>query len=188
MTKPRPISFSGNISPAQTQQLIEWLAEHTYSETRDLIALDPPDGFGLDISIPTISRFYKANQGEINELRQKKLASHAGEQWHYACHRDDLYRSNIDKGSTLCLQERLYELLLRPVETVDDLKKLVYICKEMKSLDIPLDPQEAQKDELLKKLLGHPVDQLLASRKAARKAAQGSAAVETHAPPADGPE
>ena len=53
MTKPRLDSFAEKISPAQKQQLIEWLADHTYSEVCDLIATEPPDGFGLQTSVST---------------------------------------------------------------------------------------------------------------------------------------
>src|SRR5688500_5662663 len=139
MTKPRLDSFAQKISPAQSQQLIEWLADHTYSEVREFIAAEPPDGFGIEISLATISRFYKAHLNEIRPLRQERLSLRAAEQQLYSEAHDSFYRSNLNKGYTLSLQERLYEFLSRPIETVDDLKKLVFICKEVKKLEIPLD-------------------------------------------------
>jgi|SRR5687768_11161627 len=158
MTKQRLDSFAEKISPAQTQQLIEWLAEHTYSEICDLVATEPPDGFGLQVSISTICRFHKAHFAAVRRIRQDNLSSRAAEQQLYSdCH-DELYRENLNKGTTLSLQERLYEMLSRPVETVDDLKKLVYVCKEVKNLEIPLDPKQETEKKLLKFLRGSPVD------------------------------
>src|SRR4029078_2199359 len=45
MTKPRSDSFAEKISPDQRLQLIDWLSDHSYSETCELIAAPPPDGF-----------------------------------------------------------------------------------------------------------------------------------------------
>jgi hypothetical protein len=161
MTKPHPDSFAQKISPAQQQQLIEWLAEHTYSEICVLIAAEPPDGFGLQVSIPTVCRFHKAHYAAVTKIRQDKLSLRAAEQQLYSEGHDDTYRANLDKGTTLSLQERLYEMLTRPVETIDDLKKLVYICKQVKELEIPLDVEEMLKDKALKEFRGHPFDRLV---------------------------
>src|SRR5688572_12893912 len=161
MTKPRLDSFAEKISPAQTQQLIEWLAEHTYSEICDLVATEPPDSFGLQVSISTICRFHKAHFAEVTDVRQEKLNSRAAEQQLYSAGHNDFYRSNRNKGTTLSLQERLYEMLTRPVETIDDLKKLVYVCKEVKNLEIPLDPSEEVEKKLLKELRGSPIDRYI---------------------------
>ena len=157
MTKPRLDSFAEKISAAQTQQLIEWLAEHTYSEICDLVATEPPDGFGLQVSISTICRFHKAHFARVIELRQERLGNRAAEQSLYSDSHDEFYRENLNKGTTLSLQERLYEMLSRPVETIDDLKKLVYVCKEVKNLEIPLDPKEEVEKKLLKELRGSPI-------------------------------
>jgi hypothetical protein len=142
MTKPHSDSFAEKISPDQKKRLIEWLSEHSYSETAQLVAADPPEGFGLQISNSTLCRFHKANYEAIAELRQEKLNLRAAEQQLYSEGHNDLYRSNLNKGTTLCLQERLYEFLTRPVESIDDLKKLVYICRQVKDLRIPLDPKQ----------------------------------------------
>jgi hypothetical protein len=45
MNKPDPQSFAEKISPEQHEQLIDWLADHTYSEVRDLVASPPPGTF-----------------------------------------------------------------------------------------------------------------------------------------------
>ena len=161
MTKPRLDSFAEKISPAQKQQLIEWLADHTYSEVCDLIATEPPDGFGLQTSVSTVCRFHKANYPAVTRVRQDRLNSRAAEQQLYSEGHEDLYRSNLDKGTTLCLQERLYELLTRPVESVDDLKKLAFICKQVKELELPLDMEEFKKDQALKHFRGHPFDRMI---------------------------
>lgn len=107
MTKQRLDSFAEKISPDQTQQLIGWLAEHTYSEARELIAAEPPDGFGFEVSISTICRFHKAHYAAVTAIRQEKLNSRAAEQEHYSDSLNDFYRSNLNKGTTLSLQERL---------------------------------------------------------------------------------
>ena len=178
MTKPRLDSFAEKISPAQSQQLIEWLAEHTYSEVCDLVATEPPDGFGLQVSISTICRFHKTHFAAVRKIRQDNLSSRAAEQQLYSeCH-DELYREHLNKGTTLALQERVYEMLTRPVETIDDLKKLVYVCKEVKNLEIPLDPKEETQKKLLKYLRGSPIDAyipgILAHAERMREAAKSS--------------
>lgn len=52
-------------------------------------------------------------------------------------------------------------MLTRPVENIDDLKKLVYICKEVKNLEIPLDPKEELEKQLVKELSGRPLDRFI---------------------------
>ena len=166
MSKPNPNSLSEKISPEQKQQLIVWLADHTYGETQELCAVPPPEGLGMEIGLGTLCRFYKANFHAIDKLRHQNLGDRASEQVHYAEALDDLHRQNLADGSTLLLQERLYELLSRPVETVDDLKKLVYISRAMKELDIQLDPTLARKDRMFKKLMPHPLGDLIGVLKA----------------------
>jgi hypothetical protein len=161
MNKPDPQSFAEKISPEQHQQLIEWLADHTYAEVRDLVASPTPDGFGIEVSVATICRFYKANFNKITRIRQEKLSDRGAEQRLYSDSHNEHYRQNLTHGATLSLQERFYELLSRPVETIDDLKKLVYICKQINDLKIPLDPDKAIKDNILRDLAGHPLDRLL---------------------------
>ena len=161
MNKPDTKSFAEKISPEQHQQLIEWLAEHTHSEVRDLVAEPPPDGFGIDVSIATICRYYKANLSRITSVRQEKLGDRGADQRHYADTLNDSYRENLAHGATLSLQERFYELLSRPVENVDQLKKLVFICRQIQELKIELDPDKALKDRMLKELAGHPLDRLI---------------------------
>jgi hypothetical protein len=161
MNKPDPQSFAEKISPEQRQQLIEWLADHTYAEACDFVAAPPPDGFGIQVSIATICRFYKANYHSIATVRQEKLNDRGAEQRLYADGHNEYYRENLTHGATLSLQERFYELLSRPVENVDQMKKLVYICKQIQELKIPLDPEKVTKDEVLRDLVGHPLDRLL---------------------------
>jgi hypothetical protein len=162
MNKPRPDSFAEKISPAQKEQLIDWLADHTYSEVCALIAAEPPDGFGLQVSIATVCRFHKVHFDAVTKIRHEKLSLRAYEQQFYSEDHDEFYRENLDKGTTLNLQERLYEMLSRPVETIDELKKLVYICKQVKELEIPLDVEQMRKDKALKEYTGHPFDHLVA--------------------------
>jgi hypothetical protein len=185
MTKPRLDSFAEKISPAQTQQLIEWLAEHTYSEVCDLVATEPPDGFGLQVSISTVCRFHKAHFAKVIERRQEKLGNRAAEQSLFSESHDEFYRENLNKGTTLSLQERLYEMLTRPVETIDDLKKLVYVCKEVKNLEIPLDPGEEVERKLVKELSGSPLDRFIPGIQARVKAmreAEAAKSAETRDP------
>lgn len=190
MTKPRPDSFAEKISPAQTQQLIEWLAEHTYSEICDLVAVEPPEGFGLQVSISTICRFHKAHFADVTQIRQDKLSRRSAEQQLYSDGHDEFYRANLNKGTTLSIQERLYEMLTRPVETIDDLKKLVYVCKEVKNLKIPLDPQAEIEKQLLKELRGSPIDRyiprIVAQAERMREAAQSNGTSENRDPSSAG--
>jgi hypothetical protein len=161
MKKPDPQSFLEKISPAQREQLIDWLADHTYSEACDLVAAPPPDGFGLQVSVPTMCRFYKTHYGDIACLRQDKLNLRGAEQRLYCDAHNESYRENLTHGATLSLQERFYELLSRPVESIDQLKKLVYICRQIQDLRIGQKPPRF--DEILKGLASLPLDHVLAN-------------------------
>jgi len=161
MNKPDPHSFAEKISPEQQMQLIDWLADHSYPEVVDLVAAPPPEGFGLEVSTSTICRFYKMNYDRIAEVRQHKLSGRGAEQCHFADTLDQGYRENLVHGASISLLERYYELLSRPVENIDQLKKLVYISKQLKELEIPLDPEEETKNRALKFLRGHPLDHYL---------------------------
>jgi hypothetical protein len=161
MNKPDPNSFAEKISALQRDQLIDWLADHSYPEVVELVAVPPPEGFGLEVSTSTICRFYKANFNRIAQVRQDKLSGRGADQRHYGDTLDQFYRQNLTHGAEISLLERYYELLSQPVENVDQLKKLVYISRQIKELEIPLDPEEVQKNEALKLLLGHPFDRYM---------------------------
>ena len=77
--KSTPGTFAGKISPEQRYQLFEWLADHTYDEVVELVAVEPPDGFGIKVGKTTICRFYKAHFNEIDKLRQSHLEERAVE-------------------------------------------------------------------------------------------------------------
>lgn len=151
MNKPYPHTLAGKISPDQKQELISWLTDHSYSEVQALIAAPPPEGFGLEVSIPTISRFYKANFGVIDEQRRELIGNRSAEQTHYAEALDEYHRQGLEDGITLLLQERFFELLCRPVENVDELKKLAHVGRIMKQLNIEIDPGIASTTRLLRK-------------------------------------
>jgi hypothetical protein len=161
MNKPDSNSFAEKISASQRDQLIDWLTDHSYPEVVELVAAPPPEGFGLEVSTSTICRFYKANFNRIAERRQDKLSGRGAEQRHYADTLDGFYRQNLTHGAEVSLLERYYELLSRPVDNIDQLKKLVYVAKQIKDLEIPLDPEEEQKNLALKLLRGHPLDRYI---------------------------
>jgi hypothetical protein len=82
-------------------------------------------------------------------------------QRHNADTLDTFYRENLAHGADISLLEHYYELLSRPVESIDQLKKLVYISGKIKELEIPLDPEEELKNKALKTLRGHPFDRYM---------------------------
>jgi hypothetical protein len=125
-------TFAGKISASQHFQLKEWLADHTYDEVIDLVAIQPPEGFGIKVGKTTLSRYYKAHFEEIDRLRQEHIESRACDMLRRDGHD---YRAVLRDAHTQLLLERLWELLSRPVESVDDLKKLTIIAEKMKSLD-----------------------------------------------------
>jgi len=161
MNKPDPNSFAGKISGEQSDQLLDWLADHSYPEVVELVAAPPPEGFGLEVSTSTLCRFYKAHFNKIAEIRQEKFTNRAMAQRHNADTLDTFYRENLAHGADISLLEHYYELLSRPVESIDQLKKLVYISGKIKELEIPLDPEEELKNKALKTLRGHPFDRYM---------------------------
>ena len=152
MKKQRSDSFSEKISPEQTAQLIDWLSDHSYSETCDLVAAPPPDGFGFETSRAVLCRFYKAHFEEIEKRRQEKFTNRALDQL-YQEFRQPYFREVLAESADLFLQERYYEALTRPLESIDDLKKLVGIAAKIKELNLELTPYSnpQTKEQLLAK-------------------------------------
>jgi hypothetical protein len=146
MLKPRSDSFAEKISPEQRSQLIDWLSDHSYAETCDLIAAPPPDGFGLTVSQATLSRFYKCNFEEIEKYRQDKITDRAIDHLDHD-RREPGYRYVLADSSDLYLQERYHEALARPLESIDDLKKLVFIAARLKELNIEFAPLARARQE-----------------------------------------
>lgn len=137
--KPVGGTFAEKISPEQRSTLFEWLADHTYDEVVDLVAAEPPAGFGIKVGKSTICRFYKANFREIDAIRQAHVESRALLMVDGSHDRD--YRYVLRHSTAQLLLERLWELLSRPVESADELKKLVAVAAKMKSLDLDKDDE-----------------------------------------------
>ena len=68
MTKPRLDSFAEKISPAQSQQLIEWLAEHTYFEVCDLVAAEPPTALACRSAFQQFAGFIKRTSPPLEKF------------------------------------------------------------------------------------------------------------------------
>ncbi len=151
MTKPRPNSFAEKISPDQGAQLIDWLSDHSYAETCELIAAPPPDGFGFQISQATLSRFYKTNYEEIEKCRQDGLNNRALNHLNHEEREPDYHCVQAD-SSDLYLQECYHETLTRPLESIDELKKLVFIAARMKELNIEFAPLARARQENLEQV------------------------------------
>ena len=140
-----PGTFAQRISPEQRSILFEWLADHTYDEVVELVAAEPPEGFGIKVGKSTLCRFHKANFYEIDKLRQTHLENRAAESLHRAD--GEIYREVVRDAYTQLLLERLWELLSRPVQSADELKKLTVIAEKMKSLDRDKEYREQMKAE-----------------------------------------
>lgn len=70
---------------------------------------------------------------EIDKLRQRHLEERAVESIDRQDGHD--YRAVVRDAYTQLLLERLWELLSRPVQSADELKKLTVIAEKMKNLD-----------------------------------------------------
>lgn len=150
-------TFAQKISSEQRTQLFHWLADHTYEEVIELVAAEPPDGFGMKVAKSTVCRFYKAHFHEIDRIRQDHIEERGAEQLHRQDGHD--YRSILRDSYTQLLLERLWELLSRPVQSADELKKLTVIAEKMKSLDRDRDMIEEERAEKRK----GEVDQILSA-------------------------
>jgi hypothetical protein len=131
--KQPPGVFAEKISPEQRSQLFEWLGDHTYDEVVELVAAEPPAGFGIKVGKTTLCRFHKAHFDQIDRIRQHHIEGRAVEMLHKPYDHD--YRAVLRDSYTQLLLERLWELLSRPVQSADELKKLTVIAEKMKSLD-----------------------------------------------------
>jgi hypothetical protein len=130
--KPHPESLEEKISDEQRSRLFEWLAEHSYSEVQDLVAAEPPTGFGFTVGKTTLCRFYKTHFTEIDTIRQLRIDGRA-----YAMSQMNAggdYVELLHDSSRQLLLERYFEMLSRPVESIDELKKLVAIGEKVKDL------------------------------------------------------
>src|SRR5689334_9268240 len=110
MQKPRSDSLAEKISPEQKAKLIDWLSDHGYSETCELVAAPLPDGFGFETSSAWLCRFYKVHFSQIETRRQEKLCNRAIDQLDYE-DREPHYREVLADSAHLFLQERFYESL-----------------------------------------------------------------------------
>lgn len=140
MQKPRSDSFSEKISPDQRLQLFDWLSDHSYSETAELVSAPAPEGFGMEVSRSTLSRFYKTHFPEIEKLRHDKFSSRAVHQINQN-KSDPSYRALLEKSADLFLQDRYFEALTHPVESIDDLKKLVVVARKIRDLRLRIEPE-----------------------------------------------
>lgn len=152
-------NFAGNISPEQRAQLIQWLAEHTYEEVVELVAQDAPHGFGIKVGKSTIARFYKANYEEIYRAHRARIQDKMFQTVQYPDGPD--YRYVLRDSYSQLLLERLWELLSRPVDSADELKKLVVIAEKLKSIDRDKDVME----EVLNEKAGADLSRLFSALK-----------------------
>ena len=130
--KPHPESLEEKISAEQRSKLLEWLAEHSYGEVQELVAAEPPHGFGFSVGKTTLCRFYKANFDEIDAIRQFRLDGRA-----FAItqiNQNGEYTDNLNNSARQILLERYFQMLSQPLESVDELKKLVAIGEKIHAL------------------------------------------------------
>ena len=130
--KPHPESLEEKISSEQRSRLLEWLAEHSYGEVQELVASEPPQGFGFSVGKTTLCRFYKANFDEIDAIRQFRLDGRA-----FAItqmNQNGEYTDNLNNSARQILLERYFQMLSQPLESIDELKKLVAIGEKIHAL------------------------------------------------------
>lgn len=138
-------NFAENISPQQRAQLIEWLGDHTYEDTAELVAQEPPHGFGIKVGKSTIARFYKAHYQEIYRSHRERIQSRMFQTIDFPDGPD--FRYVLRDSYSQLLLEHLWGLLSQPVNSADDLKKLVLIAEKMKFLDRDKEHLEEMKSE-----------------------------------------
>jgi len=135
MKKERSDSLSQQISESQHTQLQQWLAENSYAEVQKLAADPPPDGFGLEIGLGTLSRYFHAHYDEIDELRQDFIENRAcGHADRERCSPN--YRELLADSASLFLIERYHELASHPVDSLDQLRKLALVTEKIERLKI----------------------------------------------------
>src|SRR5687768_16831021 len=52
------------LTETQLHQLYDWLQLHTQAEVQQKVAQPPPEGFGIDLSIDSLSRFFRRRRAE----------------------------------------------------------------------------------------------------------------------------
>src|SRR6478609_3533629 len=114
--KPRSDAFSQKLSEEQHAHLIQWLANHSYDEVLDFIKAEPPDGFGFEISKPTLSRYYHDHSDEIDKLRQDRILGRALEHQRMLLDEEGA-RYFYHEAAALRIQEHLCDLLSQPIHS-----------------------------------------------------------------------
>jgi hypothetical protein len=155
--KPLLGTFAGKLTPQQHSQLIEWLSDHTYDEVVELVAEEPPQGFGIKVGKTTICRFYKANFDQISNYRRTTIEMRSCQVLNVPDSVD--YRCILRNSYSHLLLERFWELVSHPVQSADELKKLVTIAEKLKSLDRDKD----QIEEILEERRQAEMNQILAA-------------------------
>src|SRR5688572_14577123 len=59
MRKPKPIGPLSSLTPDQKQQLRRWYDALTYEQIAAQVALPPPDGFALNVSVWQLRRYFQ---------------------------------------------------------------------------------------------------------------------------------
>src|SRR5689334_18379846 len=113
------------------------MTRHSYSEIIELAKANPPDGFGFEPSKASLSRFFHDYEEEISKARQDRIVWDAIEHNRIFRNADDV-QFNLHQGAAFRLQEQLYDLLSRPVESIRELKDLAQITKAITKLGIDL--------------------------------------------------
>src|SRR5436190_6310495 len=128
--KIRSDALTEKISVEQQQQLIGWLARHSYNDVINIAKEPAPDGLGLEISRSALGRFYQTHFDEIDLIRQREILDRSLEHEKITGNSNTRHtRYMLHHSSALRLQEHLSRLLAEPVESVADLKALAHVSK-----------------------------------------------------------
>ena len=138
-------ALSNKISEDQRQQLIHWLARHTYKDVIAMAKEPAPNGLGLEISRSALGRFYQTHFDQIDFMRQREILDRSLEHEKITGNSNTRHtRYMLHHSSALRLHEHLSRLLSEPVESVADLKALAHVSKTITQLGVDLRDPERQ--------------------------------------------
>lgn len=116
------------LSPEQTETVLQWLAQHTYTEVAAMISAAPPEGLGIETSLSAVGRFAIRHAEEIAGYEFEALDSYIVASQEKYRHEEELHL-NLEQGNFRLLQEKVFLKLVKGDPTAAELKTLAHVAK-----------------------------------------------------------
>ena len=165
-------ALGSKLSPAQENQVIDWLLEHTQAEVAALISAPPPDGFGIPTSTSAVNRFAALHAEEIGEREFDSiddLLTRVNAKYENA----EYFHEDLQEGNFRLIQEKIFRVLATSNPSLQDLKLMAQVSS-LAADRLRMEKMSFQK-EALAKIIAHTTAALAAKDTAAMNTQKNAA-------------